>query len=96
MQVSREDVLAAAALAKLRLSESETELLASQLGDIIQYVRQLDELATDDVQPLAHVGEVANVMADDEVAPSLDRESALANAPSRDEECFRVPAVLGD
>ena len=45
---------------------------------------------------MAHAVEAFNVFAADEVQPSLDREQALANAPKRDEECYRVPAVLGD
>ena len=45
---------------------------------------------------MAHAVEVANVFRDDEVRPSLDRREALAGAPHHDDECFRVPAVLGE
>jgi aspartyl-tRNA(Asn)/glutamyl-tRNA(Gln) amidotransferase subunit C len=44
---------------------------------------------------MAHAVAIQNVFADDEVAASLDRNEALANAPKRDDECYRVPAVLG-
>ena len=67
-----------------------------QLRKIVEYVELLDELDTDDVQPMAHAMDLSNVFADDELLPSLDREQALANAPKRDDECYRVPAVLGD
>jgi aspartyl-tRNA(Asn)/glutamyl-tRNA(Gln) amidotransferase subunit C len=40
--------------------------------------------------------DLVNVFADDALLPSLDREQALANSPKRDQECYRVPAVLGD
>lgn len=67
-----------------------------QLGQIVQYVELLGELDTDDVQPMAHAMDLSNVFGNDELLPSLDREQALANAPKRDDECYRVPAVLGD
>ena len=45
---------------------------------------------------MAHALDVANVFRDDAARPSLDRESALANAPHHDDECYLVPAVLGE
>ena len=45
---------------------------------------------------MAHAIEIQNVLVADEGRPGLTRDQALANAPKRDEECFRVPAVLGD
>ena len=83
-------------LARLQLSNDELETMTAQLGQIVQYVHQLAELNTDDVQPMAHAVELTNVFAADEVRPSFQREQMLAGAPSRDEECYRVPAVLGD
>jgi aspartyl-tRNA(Asn)/glutamyl-tRNA(Gln) amidotransferase subunit C len=56
----------------------------------------LETLDTDGVEPVAHVMDLVNVFAEDQLRPSLPREQALANAPKRDEEYFRVPAVLGD
>ncbi len=67
-----------------------------QLGQVVQYIELLDELDTSDVQPMAHALNLSNVFADDEMVPSLKRDQALANAPKRDAECYRVPAVLGD
>ncbi len=96
MSLSREDVQKVSLLARLRLSDAELDLMTSQLGQIIEYVEQLSELDTADIEPMAHAVEIHDVFADDKVAPSLDRERALANAPKRDDECYRVPAVLGD
>ncbi len=45
---------------------------------------------------MAHAVEVVDVFRDDVARPSLDRDDALANAPNRDDECYRVPAVLGE
>lgn len=96
MSLSRDDVEKVSLLGRLRLSPAELDRMTSQLQDIVQYVELLSELDTDDVSPMAHAVEVHNVFAADEVRPSLDRDLALANAPKRDDECYRVPAVLGD
>lgn len=96
MSLSREQVEKVSLLARLRLSEQELDLMTTQLGQIVEYVEQLSELDTDNVEPMAHAVAIQNVFAEDEVAASLDRDQALANAPKRDDECYRVPAVLGD
>ncbi len=96
MALTREQVVKVSMLARLQLDEAELDSMTTQLSSILQYVEQLGELDTDDVEPMAHAADVANVFADDLVRPSLDRTDALANAPKADEECFRVPAVLGD
>jgi aspartyl-tRNA(Asn)/glutamyl-tRNA(Gln) amidotransferase subunit C len=70
--------------------------MTSQLGQILDYMALLKEVNTEGVEPMAHAVEMANVFREDRVEPSLPRELALANAPKRDEECYRVPAVLGE
>jgi aspartyl-tRNA(Asn)/glutamyl-tRNA(Gln) amidotransferase subunit C len=45
---------------------------------------------------MAHAIDLVNVFAEDDLEPSLSRDAALANAPKRDDECYRVPAVLGE
>ncbi|MCA9199254.1 MAG: Asp-tRNA(Asn)/Glu-tRNA(Gln) amidotransferase subunit GatC [Planctomycetales bacterium] len=96
MSLNRSDVEKVALLARLQLSEAEVDAMTNQLGKIVAYVEMLSELDTNDVPPMAHAVELENVFADDVVRPSLDRMDALKNAPKADEECFRVPAVLGD
>ena len=96
MSLAREDVEKVALLARLQLSEEEVVTMTRQMAGIIDYIEQLNELDTADVQPMAHAVELSNVFADDAPLPSLPRDAALANAPKRDEECYRVPAVLGD
>ena len=96
MSLTREEVAKVSLLGRLRLTEEELDLMTSQLGQIVAYVEQLSELDTEHVAPMAHAVEMHNVFADDLARPSLDRELALANAPKRDAECYRVPAVLGE
>ena len=96
MSLSREDVEKVSLLARLRLSDDELDQMTDQLGQIVGYVEQLGELDTDDIEPMAHAMEVCNVLAEDAVQPSCERDQMLAGAPKRDEECYRVPAVLGE
>lgn len=96
MSLSREEVAKVALLGRLWLSDEELDRMTDQLSQIIGYVELLAELDTEQVAPMVHAIELTNVFREDSVAASLDREAALANAPKRDEECYRVPAVLGD
>jgi aspartyl-tRNA(Asn)/glutamyl-tRNA(Gln) amidotransferase subunit C len=96
MSLSREDVEKVSLLGRLRLNEEELTTMTSQLGRIVGYVEQLSQLKTDNVEPMAHAFDLQNVFVEDVQGEHLPREAALANAPKRDEECYRVPAVLGD
>ncbi len=96
MSLTREEVEQVSRLARLRLGEPELNEMTFQLGRILEYVDQLSELDTDDVEPMAHGVELYNVFRPDEPRPSLARDEALANAPKKDDECYRVPPVLGD
>ncbi len=94
MGLSADEVAKVALLARLRISPDELETFTGQLNSIVEFVAQLQELPTADVEPLAHGVEVRNVFRDDVRGPSLPREAALANAPKRNPESFLVPAVL--
>ncbi|NIL95637.1 MAG: Asp-tRNA(Asn)/Glu-tRNA(Gln) amidotransferase subunit GatC [Planctomycetales bacterium] len=96
MSLSQEIVEKVSLLARLRLSADELNKMTAQLSQIVQYIEQLAELDTDDVQPMAHAVDLENVFAEDTVRASLDRERIMGNAPHRDDECYRVPAVLGE
>ncbi|MCL0079658.1 Asp-tRNA(Asn)/Glu-tRNA(Gln) amidotransferase subunit GatC [Dehalococcoidia bacterium] len=94
MKLDREEVEHIARLARLGLSEAETEIFQSQLSDILENFDILQELDTGDIPPTAHVIEMKNVIRDDEVAPSLAQDDVLANAPRQENGFFRVRAVL--
>jgi len=92
--LSIEQVAKVAGLARLKLSPEEQEQMAAQLARVLDYVEILNEVDTDDVEPMAHAVEVTNVLRDDVAGESLPREAALANAPKTDGECFLVPPIL--
>ncbi|HOA51616.1 MAG: Asp-tRNA(Asn)/Glu-tRNA(Gln) amidotransferase subunit GatC [Thermogutta sp.] len=94
--ISLAEIEKVAVLARLLLTPAESQQMTEQLGKILEYMSLLNEVNTENVEPLAHAVELTNVFREDRVTPSLDREMALANAPHRDEECYRVPAVLGE
>ncbi len=96
MSLSQADVEKVALLSRLKLTASELETMTTQLGRIVEYVEQLSEINTDNVAPMDHAMDITNVFRDDQPTAGLDREEALANAPKRDDECYRVPAVLGE
>jgi aspartyl-tRNA(Asn)/glutamyl-tRNA(Gln) amidotransferase subunit C len=95
--LTRDDAARIAALAMLELSDDELDLLARQLGDILAYADQVQQIDTTGVPPTASV--VTRHAADraDELRPCLDREDALANAPdpALDAGLFKVPRVIG-
>ena len=95
MALSADDVRKLALLARLEISDEEVEHLAPQLESILGFVAKLSELDTTDVDPMTTALDVDNRWRRDEILPGLDRDAALANAPAADEECFRVPPVLG-
>jgi aspartyl-tRNA(Asn)/glutamyl-tRNA(Gln) amidotransferase subunit C len=94
MSLSAEQVNWVAHLARLQLSAAESEMMTRQLSAILDYVNQLQQVNTDGVEPLAHPLPIHNVWREDEPAPSLPVDAALANAPDRRGDFYGVPAVL--
>ena len=93
MKLTQEELRHVADLARLGLRDDELEALASELSSILEYIDQLEQLDTSAIPPTAQVGELVDVMRDDEVGPSLDVEEALGNAPARDGTYFLVRAM---
>src|SRR5436190_6596880 len=83
MSLTADQVRWVAHLARLELTDAELALMTRQLSAILDYVAQLQQVDTDGVEPLVHAIELHNVFRDDEPAPSLPGEAALANAPER-------------
>lgn len=96
MAITREEVLHVARLARLSLSEAEADRFREQLGNILNYIRQLDALDTKDVVPTSHAVEMGTPFRDDTVRPFGDKEAILANAPDREGDFFRVPRIIED
>jgi aspartyl-tRNA(Asn)/glutamyl-tRNA(Gln) amidotransferase subunit C len=93
VEITRDDVLHVARLARLEIPEEEIERVRSELGAILEAVGKVGELDLEGVDPTSHPLDVVNVWAEDVVRASLPREEALANAPDPADGSFRVPAV---
>jgi len=93
LTISREDVEYVAALARLELTEQETQEYTEQLNSILGYAAMLERLDTEDVVPTAHAVPLHNVMREDQVKPSINHDKALKNAPDGEDGFFRVPKI---
>ena len=94
MPIKKDDVQHVARLARLKLSDRETDYFAGQLTRIIDYIDQLKELETSDTDPTDHVLSISNVFRKDKAKPSLDKEAVLKNAPLKKEGLFKVPRII--
>ncbi|KPK82379.1 MAG: hypothetical protein AMJ81_09875 [Phycisphaerae bacterium SM23_33] len=83
-------------LSRIELTDQQVETFGRQFADIVAYMDKLQELNTDGVEPMAHALPVQNVFGADQPAESLPPERALANAPDRDGDFYKVPKVIGD
>ena len=92
--LSREEVRHVAMLARLGLSDEEVETLRSQLGQVLEYIDILQKVDTSAVAPTAQVLAHQNIARPDNARHSLPPDEVLANAPAREEQFFRVPAVM--
>ena len=94
MRLSREEVKHIALLARLGLSEAETERFQEQLSNILEAFQTLKQVDTQDAPPTAQSINLENVVREDKVSGSLTPEEVLTNAPRQEEGYFRVRAVL--
>ncbi|MEI8244107.1 MAG: Asp-tRNA(Asn)/Glu-tRNA(Gln) amidotransferase subunit GatC [bacterium] len=81
-------------LARLDLDAGACALFQRQLGTIVDYVRQIGELNLDGIEPTSHGQPVYNVFREDVQRDGLDHERALANAPARLNDEFKVPRIV--
>lgn len=95
--LTRAEVERIAALAHLELTDDEIVTFTRQLGQILDYARQVQALDTSGVAPTAHVLAGDPIDRPDEPRPSLPRDEVLAAAPdaSAGTGLFRVPRVIG-
>jgi aspartyl-tRNA(Asn)/glutamyl-tRNA(Gln) amidotransferase subunit C len=94
MKIDKDSIKKIAHLARLEFDESSAEKMSQDMSQILDWVEQLNEVDTTDVEPLTTMSSEVNVMREDKVGMHLDRETGLINAPKRDAEYFRVPKVL--
>jgi aspartyl-tRNA(Asn)/glutamyl-tRNA(Gln) amidotransferase subunit C len=85
-----------ARLARLQLTEDELQRYTEQLGSMLDHFRDIDALDLAEVEPMNQPLSLSNVLRDDVVGATLDRDEVLAAAPSAEAGRFRVPPILGE
>jgi aspartyl-tRNA(Asn)/glutamyl-tRNA(Gln) amidotransferase subunit C len=96
MNIDRETVDHVAWLARLALTEEERAKLQEQLSSILEHINAIAEADTSQVPATAHILPLENVMTPDKPWQSVPPSDLLANAPARENDYFRVRAVLED
>ncbi len=91
--ITVKDVEHVAKLARLELTEEEKEKFTRQLGDVLKYVEQMNEVDTTDVKPMAHAFDIVNVMREDKVEHEQTKEELMKNAPEEENGFFKVPKI---
>ena len=94
MKITKQTVEYVANLARLSLNEQELEKFSLQLGDILRYIDQLNELDVSNISPTAHVLPLKNVKRKDEPVASFEAKDILSNAPQKEGNFFKVPLVI--
>ncbi len=92
--VSVEEIIVTARLAKLELTESEIQGFREDFSRILEYMEKLSEVDTSGIEPLSHPLELVNILRADTKKSSLPVKEALRNAPETSDKFFRVPKVI--
>ena len=95
-RISPADVAHVAHLARLELTVDEVQRYTEQLGVMLDHFRDIDALDLADVVPMHQPLPLQNVLRDDVVGATLDRDEVLAAAPAAEGGRFRVPPILGE
>ena len=88
------DVAYVARLARLNLTDEETELSQRQLGDVLKYAEKLREVDVSHVEASAHALPIFNVFREDAPRDWFTAQEALSNAPRQANGLFIVPKVV--
>jgi aspartyl-tRNA(Asn)/glutamyl-tRNA(Gln) amidotransferase subunit C len=95
MKITKDEVLYVADLARLDLDAEMIDKFAGQIGTILDYVGNLNEVDTDGIRPTSHAISLTNAFREDEPNEHLERDRALENAPEKEDGNFIVPKVVG-
>jgi aspartyl-tRNA(Asn)/glutamyl-tRNA(Gln) amidotransferase subunit C len=94
-QITRDDVLKLAQLSRIKLSEEEVDKFVKELGEIVKYVEQIDELDVEGLKPTDQVTGLVNVTRPDEpVNYGASPDELLKNAPSVVDKQIKVKRII--
>ncbi len=94
MLVSKEEILHIVKLANLNIKEDEIDEYAKNLEDILNFVKVLNNVDTENIEESIGTVNNSNVFRKDEIKEFGDREILLQNAPEQEDNMFRIPKVI--
>ncbi len=94
MDISIKQIEQVASLSRIMLTDEEKDIFRGQLADILGYIEKLNELDTEDVQPMAYATSLQNVFREDKQQSSFARQEILELSPSSTNGFFKVPKIL--
>lgn len=94
MRIRPEEVQHIAQLARLKLTAEEEADLVEHFDKVLMYIEKLEELNTDEVEPMVHAVEVPTLLRDDRVTNQANTNALLQNAPDRQADFFKVPKII--
>ena len=93
-KISTETVDRIAHLARLEFPDEQKALMVDKMNKMLAFVDKLNELDTENVEPLVYMCGEVNALREDEVTETITQKEALQNAPKKDSDFFKVPKVL--
>ena len=94
MQVDEKTVRRVARLARIRITDEEAQKLQGELSGILDWVRQLDEVKTDNVEPMTRIVAMKLRKREDKVTDGEIADDIVKNAPETEDHYFVVPKVV--
>ena len=94
MKITQKIVDETAHLARLEFDDKSKPEIIKDMTNMLAFVEKLNELNTDNVEPLVYMTDEVNVLREDEVRGDMTQTEALENAPKKDSDYFKVPKVV--
>ncbi len=93
--ISREEALKIAKLSKLEFNEKELDDISNSMNKILSHIENLNELNTDDIEPLYNINEIIDIIREDIALNTVNKKDFLANSPDKDEDFVILPKIVG-
>lgn len=94
MKITDEMIDYIGTLAKLKLNDSEKESTKQEIEKMINYMDIINTMDTSNIEAMSHAFTIKNVFREDEIKPSVDRETITLNAPNKKDGCYKVPKTV--
>ena len=94
MSLSKSDIEKLAVLARINISDEESQLVTERLSTVLDLVDELQAQNTEGVTPMAHPMDAIQTLRSDEITEANQRQTLMSNAPAAESGLFLVPKVI--